>query len=361
VHRDYAPQGVKFFFIYKRLAHPELVGGYVQPFTLEERIEHAQVAQRRLGASIPWLVDAIDNRLCRALGNRANSEFIVDPQGKIARKRAWSDPAQVRADLEQLVGPVERITREEDIQLEFEFPAKAPAPHGTTPRIQRAGMQALVIEPKIESGGQPFFAKLRAEADSRLIGKGDGKLYLGFHLDPLHDAHWNNLTEPLTVRLETPEGVQTKALTLRSPKASTASDADPREFLLEIGAWKTDEPIRLTVSYFACLGDTECRAIEQQYEIHRQVDEFGGNAQGAGAGYWEFEVFAEKALARDRNGDGKLTRKEAQGLIRPHFGHFDANGDGFLEREELRTVVDWLNGHHRPGAPKVEEAPSSSR
>lgn len=31
VQRDYGPKGVKFYFIFKSLAHPELVGGYVQP------------------------------------------------------------------------------------------------------------------------------------------------------------------------------------------------------------------------------------------------------------------------------------------------------------------------------------------
>ena len=67
------------FFIYKSLAHPELAGNYVQPFTLDERLAHARQAEKQLGATVPWLVDAMDNRLKHALGDRANSEFIVDP------------------------------------------------------------------------------------------------------------------------------------------------------------------------------------------------------------------------------------------------------------------------------------------
>jgi hypothetical protein len=63
IHRDYGPKGVKFFFVYKTLAHPELVGDYVQPFTLDERLEHARAAAKQLGATIPWLVDDLDNRL----------------------------------------------------------------------------------------------------------------------------------------------------------------------------------------------------------------------------------------------------------------------------------------------------------
>src|SRR6185436_15836864 len=105
------------FFIYKTLAHPELAGNYVQPFTLAERLAHAKQAEKQLGATIPWLVDDIDNRLKHALGNRPNSEFIVDPQGIIVRKRAWSHPAEVRKDLEQLVGTVDRVTPEKDVHL----------------------------------------------------------------------------------------------------------------------------------------------------------------------------------------------------------------------------------------------------
>ena len=45
MYRDYGPKGVKFFFVYKTLAHPELAGNYVQPFTLEERLAHARQGQ----------------------------------------------------------------------------------------------------------------------------------------------------------------------------------------------------------------------------------------------------------------------------------------------------------------------------
>ena len=97
----------------------------MQPITLEERIAHAKQAQKQLGATIPWIVDAMDNRLKHALGDRPNSEFIIDPKGKIVRKRAWSFPAQVRKDLEDLVGKVDRITKEEEVKLTLELPLKA--------------------------------------------------------------------------------------------------------------------------------------------------------------------------------------------------------------------------------------------
>jgi hypothetical protein len=96
--------------------------------------------------------------------------------------------------LEELVGKVEKVTKEEDIKLNIRLPLKSPAERGVVPRITRPRMQAIVIEPVIDPKAPPFYAKLRAEADADLMRDGEGKLYLGFHIDPFHGAHWNNLT-----------------------------------------------------------------------------------------------------------------------------------------------------------------------
>ena len=96
VHRDYSPKGVQFYFIYKALAHPELAGDYVQPFTLDERLAQARQARKQFGTQIPWVVDAMDNRLKHALGDRPNAQFLINPEGVIVRKRAWANPVEVR-------------------------------------------------------------------------------------------------------------------------------------------------------------------------------------------------------------------------------------------------------------------------
>jgi hypothetical protein len=346
VYRDYGPKGVKFFFIYKTLAHPELAGDYVQPFTLDERLAHAKQADKQLGATIPWLVDAMDNRLKHALGDRPNSEFVIDPKGKIVRKRAWSNPLQVRKDLEELVGKVERITKEEDIKLNIQLPLKSPAERGVVARIQRPRMQAIVMEPVIDPKGLPFYAKLRVEADSDLIRDGAGKLYLGFHLDPFHEAHWNNLTPPLAYKLELPEGAKVEKSSGKGAKVAVASDADPREFLIDVEAWPADKPIKVTVTYSACVAEA-CHAIKQEYIIHLKRDKDGGGARGAGAGFWGDE-FIKQLLTRAKKADGKLDRTEVMGLILPHFDRLDVNKDGFLDAEELKEVVRWLNEQHAP-------------
>jgi hypothetical protein len=348
VYRDYGPKGVKFFFVYKALAHPELAGNYVQPFTLEERLAHARQAQKQLGATVPWLVDAIDNRLKHALGDRPNSEYIIDPKGKIVRKRAWSDPGQVRKDLEALVGPVEHVTKEADIKLKLQLPPKSPAVRGVVPRVARTGMQPITMEPEIDPKGPPFYAKLRAEADGDLLKTGKGKLYLGFHLDPFHEAHWNNLNPPLHYKLELPDGVKFDKASGEAAKVKEVSDADPREFLLDVEDWPEDKAIRLTVAYSACVGEKSCYAVKQSYVLRPTRDKDGGAAKGEGAGYWDPEGYARQMLSRSKRGD-KLSKEEAPGLVRPHFEEFDTNKDGFLDLEELKAVADWLNHHHQPG------------
>jgi len=352
VYRDYGPKNVKFFFVYKTLAHPELTGNYVQPFTLDERLAHARQAEKQLGATIPWLVDDMDNQLKHALGDRPNSEFIIDPQGVITHKRAWSHPAQVRNDLEQLVGPVDHVTKEEDIVLQLELPLKASAARGIAPRLKRPRMQAIVVKPAIDFQGLPFFAKLRAEAGNDLLKSGAGQLYLGFHLDPFHDAHWNNLTKPLSYQIEVPEGVEIEKLVAEASQVTSVSDADPREFLLDVHAWPEGKTIHLTVKYFACVGEKSCYAVRQEYDLILRHDRDAGGARGEGAGYWDPEEFATRMLASDKDGDGKLNEKEVQGLVRPHFKDFDTDQDSLLDAEELTAVSDWLNHHHQPGAPR---------
>jgi hypothetical protein len=216
-------------------------------------------------------------------------------------------------------------------------------------------MAPLVIEPQIEPKGQPFFAKLRAEADANLLADGAGKLYVGFHLDPLHNAHWNNLTKPLSFQIEKGDGVKLDRWEAAADKVPVASDADPREFLLTVEAWPKGQPLRLTVKYFACVGKETCHVVQQDYVLHRRRDADGGGARGAGAGYWDPEEFARQLLRGDANRDGKLARSEIVGIALPHFEKLDTNQDGFLVLDELKPIGNWLNHHHQPGTPERED------
>ena len=275
VYRDYAPKGVKFYYIYKALAHPEL-NGYVQPVTLEERLLHVREAQRTLGSGITWLADSIENDVKHAMGNAPNSEFVVDPEGKVVVRRMWSRPDELRADLERLVGKVERPTTVEELNMKTQPPPEIAA-RGVLPRVDRAAaMNALRVDP--QENRQPFYAKLRAELAPEVMRDGQGQMYLGFHLDPIYHVHWNNLTAPLKFEITAPEGVVVTPQRGEAPQIEVASDVDPREFLIEVkreGAVR--EPLRVRVDYFAC-NDEEgwCKPLSQEYLIYFERDEDAG-------------------------------------------------------------------------------------
>ena len=146
VERDYAPRGVRFFYVYKALAHPEY-NNYVTPFTIEERLMHIREAERTIGSRIPWLCDTMSNDLKTLFGGPPNAEFVIDPEGRVARRRIWSDPDALRLDLVELVGPVEKVTQVSDLEMKTAPPPKTAA-RGVVPGVEPPGpMRALRIEP----------------------------------------------------------------------------------------------------------------------------------------------------------------------------------------------------------------------
>jgi hypothetical protein len=233
---------------------------------------HIQEARRTLGSEIPWISDSMSNDLKHALGNSPNSEFVIDPEGKVASRRAWSQPELLRQDLERLVGPVENPTQVSDLNLKVEPPPKVAA-SGVVPRVEVPGiMRAVRIKP--QSSELPFYAKLRAEVDRNFFDSGEGTLYLGFHVDPIYRVHWNNLVNPLKFEIKAPEGITVSPSQGEGPQVAVPSDIDPREFLLDVKQQKgASQPLELAVRYFAC-NDEEgwCIPVSQKYSIYLESD-----------------------------------------------------------------------------------------
>lgn len=65
----------------------------------------------------------------------------------------------------------------------------------------------------------------------------------------------------------------------------------------------------------------------------------GGGPTGQGGG--------RDPMANDADGDGKLSRDEAQGRIAENFDEIDADADGFLDLEEINA---WREANPRPAA-----------
>jgi len=279
-------------------------------------LAHVKEARRTLGSGFTWICDAIDNPIKHALGNAPNSEFVVDGRGRLVRKRAWSDAAALRADLEELVGKVENPTDPADLELVQKDPPKAAA-RGVVKRIELPGdMRPLVIEPLVEKGpdATPFYAKLRAEADSALLSEGKGQLHIRFMLDPLYHVHWNNLVEPIRVRFVESSGEKpglderVKPGEWTGPEVKEPADIDPREFLATVDMGDSREPLKLVVKYFAC-NDEEgwCRPVTQTYTVQLKGDRDGGRTRSRRGGQ------------RPGGGRGDLAGRPGFGR-RPDFG-----------------------------------------
>jgi hypothetical protein len=267
VKLDYQPKGVEFFYIYKPLAHPEY-NNYVSPFTMQERLMHVMEAKRRLGSSITWLSDTMDNEYHAAMGQTPNSELIVGPDGIVVGRRAWSDPAELRADLERLVGPVDNPTRISDLDLPQQPPISTVA-KGIVPRVKRPeGAMPMQIEPILETSRTPFYAKLRAEGTRELYQTGKGTMYIGLHLDPLYRVHWNNEAPPMQYEITADEGIVVSPAKGTGAHPEEKADADPREFLLEVDAGEPGQDLNLMVRYYACDDAlTFCIPVKQEYRI----------------------------------------------------------------------------------------------
>lgn len=232
---------------------------------------HAAKAKISLGTTIPWIVDTMDNQLKHAMGGRNNSEFIVDPAGKIVRMRDWSNPKLLRSDLVELVGPVDNPTDPRSLDLVTDF-APTEVSRGVVDRIER---ESRMVAVKVKTIAPPHqaYVKLRAELDEGLRKRGDGKLYLGFFVDPIHKVHWNNQAGPVVIE------VDGKPYT--GPQVTNAqADADPREFLVHVSK---NTPIDVTLKYVACDDqETWCRQLTQRFVVSQEVDPDAGRVTGRG-------------------------------------------------------------------------------
>lgn len=339
VYRDYAPKGVKFYYLYKALAHPGL-NGYAAPLTLEERLMHVKEAKRTLGSEITWLADNMDNELRKALGEAPNSEFLLGPDGKILAMRVWSDPAELRRDLEEHVGPVEKQTQVSDLHMKTAPPPEL-APTGVVPLLDRSGQfRSLIVEPHLADSKYPFYVKLRAEADRPLLETGEGRLYLGFFPDPIHHVHWNNQVDPVRYEITAPEGVSVSPKTAAGPEVEEDADADPREFLLDVSLYEARTPVTLDFHYYAC-SEKWCMPVSQQYTLSWAADPAGGRAMTGrrlDPSAPQPDPISRMFEQRDRNDDGALQRDEMPQNMAARFDRMDADGDGSVTREEAEAM-----------------------
>ena len=358
VARDYAKDDTtRFIYLYKTLAHPEN-NGYIQAFTLQERLAQATAANGRLKNAIPFFVDGMDNSALKALGNSPNSQVIVDSSGNILHSKGWSDGTALRKAMIAIAGPTETTTRVGELGLPS-FKGVSRPEGNVVPRVRPTeALTALRLEPAKSS--EPHFVKLRAEVGRAALSNSNqqpSQLYLGFHLDPVHEVHWNNLVDPIAWSVSAPEGVTVHTTSGSGPQVKAATDTDPREFLLTIKDWQDQGPLTVNVTYYACSNGGEddakafCRKVKQTYTVHRERDRTAGMVQSRGRGIGgrggDKGNRAQGQNGRadrfmrmmDTNLDGTISAEEAKGTpFERRFEMMDSNSDGKLDNAELEKM-----------------------
>ena len=66
------------------------------------------------------------------------------------------------------------------------------------------------------------------------MGTGSGRLVLGFYPDPVHDAKWNNLVEPMQYVLSLPDGVSATPAEAVAKKGPGNKEKFPRQLWVDI-------------------------------------------------------------------------------------------------------------------------------
>ena len=260
---DYEKLGVQFYYIYQSLRHPEREG-YVQPQNTKERLMHVADAKKRLGTTVPWIMDTMDDSFRTSLRTNSNSIYVIGPDSEIVYAADRMNGDGLRRALIRLIGDVPNPTSAAD--LNFPTIPRFP-PKNITNEIRVERPQGLVIlDSKPTKPDDIYYVKMRAEAEKSVLETGKGDLYLGFFPDPIHDAHWNNLTPGMKYEFELPEGVTIDPPTAVANKGPGDSDTEPRQFKLRVDSDGTPKDVKLKIHYYAC-SPGMCEAMTHEYTI----------------------------------------------------------------------------------------------
>ncbi len=230
----------------------------------------------------------MDDAATKAFRGTYNGEFILDPQGKFVRQRFWSNPRTLRADLTELVGPVENPTKIKDLPVRFRPEPRKVSSGVVKPIKLPRGLTPIKLEYKPIGDNRPLYVKLRAEMTPEQV---DGKfqMYLGFYVDP-------------------------------------------RMFLVDFDSKGDLGPIQIKLHYVVCDdAETFCFPVTQEFAVTPKPLGNGSTRPGI----FLNDMFGDvKKL--DKNGDGKITAEElGKGNVTLYMTHIDYNLDNVISTDEL--------------------------
>jgi predicted outer membrane repeat protein len=366
----YEEQKPNFFYIYRTLAHPEN-HRFVTPYTLNERAQHAALAAERYQTDYPWYCDDITNETAQWLEALGNNLFIFNEEGTELFAGSYEELSTFTEMLHQLIPPpvlpeaddqpVTKLTprkteeKKQTIIIEPYEPIKTKAIRRPNFDPKNAPYFPLQIKPI--NSKHPFYAKLRIEADQALLKTGSGFLYAGFHIDPIYNVAWENIKEPLSYSIKPPAGCALAPSKNQAQKIlEHPTDADPREFILEVRNWSPEEPIQLSVNYpLFSIQSKWKREITQHYIVYLKRDDNAGRVIGREISLEEINkgkthaiptqkrnetLFEKYCRIFDIDRDGRIILDEAPRRIANVWNTVDLNNNGILDPEELKQFID---------------------
>ena len=342
VFRDYRREygnEVQFFYVYKTLAHPE-TNGIVPPVSIKERLLHIAKAKTMMQTEMAWICDAMDNRVKQAFGGTYNGEFVIGPNGKILRKRYWSDPRALRKDLATLVGPLKKVTTTNQLPTVF-TPQTPSIANGI---VQRPALPRGLVALKSNAvdSNDPHFAKLRVESTRAVSGGSKAPLVFTVYLDPIYKVHWNNRAGKVHLEIK-PESdsIQIADKKLSAADVKEDADVDPRWLTTSIQvAGKKRLSFEVTLTYTVC-DDAQsfCKKIKQQYLVTPEPDRNAGTRPGI-----FLNGLFKNVRKFDTNHDGVIVADELpKGQKTLYIGHLDFNGNQKIETDEIDRFMKMFN------------------
>jgi alkyl hydroperoxide reductase subunit AhpC len=115
LYRRFKRKGVEFFLVYSVEMHP---GEYVpRSTTLEQRVGHAKRLKKEEKVPFPIIVDGIGNEVRKLYHGLTNPAFIVDRDGIIVYKSAWTWAPDLEQGLTELVACERAKARNEMVRM----------------------------------------------------------------------------------------------------------------------------------------------------------------------------------------------------------------------------------------------------
>ncbi|MHC5109788.1 MAG: hypothetical protein ACYTHJ_07920 [Planctomycetota bacterium] len=178
--------------------------------------------------------------------------------------------AQARTEIGQR-GETPLPLRTEPVGSEVIRPARKRAWKATVLRPPTAG------ENKIQRDSRQLINMETMVTPGQVKPGGRVSVQLGFEGSPVTKPYWNNEADPLTVRLDPPEGITLGEGSLTAPSPSAAESRERRSIQFELaiaGGMKTREVIVPGYAlYYVCENaGGKCRYLRQDFQVHVHVD-----------------------------------------------------------------------------------------